>query len=348
MTGSGLRVLMTSYYMPSGSKIGVGHQVHLLANQLIAQGHHVTVATPCTVTDSATYETLTLPLTGALRTFRWAFALRRLDMSRYDVLHAHGDDYWLWRRRVGAHVRTMHGSCLAEAARVPGLKEKLRMLLLGLGELLATLVADRTVAVSTNTTHWMPWVRTVIPNGVDATGLAAARTPSPQPSILFVGTYANRKRGKLLSDAFARDVLPARPDAELWMVCSDAPDSAQVRVLGRVSDEELTALYLSAWVFCLPSSYEGFGIPYVEALTAGLPVIATANPGSLELAAHCSGLAIVEDVELGPALLTQLEGGPANGATEQALRRSALEFDIVGVARRYADLYRELLERNPT
>ena len=348
MTESGLRVLMTSYYMPSDSKIGVGHQVHLLANQLVALGHRVTVATPCPVSDGATYETLTLPLEGSLRTFHWAFRLRQLDMSTYDVLHAHGDDYWLWRRRVKAHVRTMHGSCLAEAARVPGLKEKLRMLLLGLGELLATVVADRTVAVSANTTRWMPWVRTVIPNGVDATALTAARTPSTHPSVLFVGTYANRKRGKLLADAFTRDVLPAMPDAELWMVCSDAPDAPQVKVLGRLSNEDLAALYRSAWVFCLPSSYEGFGIPYVEALTSGLPVIATANPGSVELAAHCPGLAIVEDVELGATLLTQLEGGPADGATEQALRRSAVEFDIVGVAGRYDDLYRELLERNKT
>ena len=347
MTGPGLRILMTSFYMPSESKIGVGHQVHLLANQLVALGHEVTVATPCVASVGATYTTLTLPVAGPARTFRWALRLRRLDLSGYDVLHAHGDDYWLWRRRVRAHVRTMHGSCLAEALRVPSGREKLRMVLLGLGELLATAVADRTVAVSANTTRWMPWVRQVIPNGVDAAALRGERTPSPHPSILFVGTYENRKRGRLLAEAFARDVLPARPDAELWMVCSDAPPAPQVTVLGRVESPELVRLYRSAWAFCLPSSYEGFGIPYVEALTAGLPVVATRNPGATELAAQCPMISLVPDDGLGAALLGALQDGPPDDMAVAAARASAEPYDIEKVALAYVAVYRELLERHP-
>ena len=345
MTPTRLRILMTSYYMPSDSKIGVGHQVHLLANQLVSMGHQVTLATPCPVSDGATYRTMSLPLGGSLRTFRWAFRLRRLDLSPFDVLHAHGDDYWLWRRRVGAHIRTMHGSCLAEALRVPGGREKLRMLLLGLGELSATVVADRTVAVSKNTTRWMPWVREVIPNGVDAAALTQDRTPSLHPSILFVGTYENRKRGKLLAEAFEREVLPAQPDAELWMVCSDAPDAPRVNVLGRVDASELARLYLSAWAFCLPSSYEGFGIPYVEALTAGLPVVATRNPGSTELAAACPAIRLVPDEGLGAALLEMLRQGPPKQSAVTATRASAQPFDIQQVALAYVRVYRELLEQ---
>ena len=46
-------------------------------------------------------------------------------------------------------------------------------------------------------------------------------------------------------------------------------------MLGQVSDAELVDLYRSSWLFCLPSSYEGFGIPYAEAMANGCPVVAT-------------------------------------------------------------------------
>lgn len=52
------------------------------------------------------------------------------------------------------------------------------------------------------------------------------------------------------------------------------PDDG-VRVLGKVSLERLTEFYRRAWLFCLPSSYEGFGVPYIEAMASGTAVVAT-------------------------------------------------------------------------
>ncbi|MEI5579328.1 glycosyltransferase, partial [Streptomyces brasiliscabiei] len=82
--------------------------------------------------------------------------------------------------------------------------------------------------------------------------------------------------------AFQREVLPHIPDARLEMVCRDAPPDPGpgVEVLGALNDEELVAAYQRAWVFCLPSDYEGFGIPYAEAMACGVPVVATENPGA--------------------------------------------------------------------
>ena len=101
-----LRIAMISYYLPSGSKIGVGYQVHELATELVRRGHTVDVISECPPVPDATYGHHRVVLSGSMRTFRFATQLRRVDLSGYDVLHAHGDDYWMWRRRVPRHVRT--------------------------------------------------------------------------------------------------------------------------------------------------------------------------------------------------------------------------------------------------
>ena len=123
---------MISYYLPSGSKIGVGYQVHALANAMTERGHSVTVFSACEASEGSLYRTETLMIAGSNRTFKFALQLRKVDWSSFDILHAHGDDYWLWRRRVNCHVRTLHGSCLREAMAVSGTRERLRMALLGL------------------------------------------------------------------------------------------------------------------------------------------------------------------------------------------------------------------------
>ena len=334
---------MISYYLPSGSKIGVGYQVHAFANALIERGHSVTVVSSCGPSAGARYRTETVPLDGSNRTFKFALRLRHVDWTLFDVLHAHSDDYWLWRRRVPAHVRTLHGSCLSEARWIQGRRERLRMLLLGLSEVLASLVADETVAVSENTRRWLPWVRSVVPNGVDLTRFHP-RERSPYPSLLFVGTYLRRKRGKLLADAFEREVLPALPDAELWMVCEDAPPRPGIKVLGRVSDDELAELYGRAWIFCLPSTYEGFGIPYVEAMGSGCPVVATRNPGAVEVTRNGQLGVIADDERLGEALVGLLTSPGERERLAQAALGSVSRYDLGAVAAAYEAIYVRLLD----
>jgi glycosyltransferase involved in cell wall biosynthesis len=64
-----------------------------------------------------------------------------------------------------------------------------------------------------------------------------------------------------------------------------------------VSDAELADLYRRAWIYTSPSTYEGFGLPYLEAMACGTPVVATANAGSDELldAGHYGLLPADED-----------------------------------------------------
>ncbi len=75
--------------------------------------------------------------------------------------------------------------------------------------------------------------------------------------------------------------------------------------------EELTGLFQQAWVFCLPSTYEGFGVPYLEALAAGTPVVATKNPGACEILRDGEFGIIAPDADLGPVLSRLLADRPA-------------------------------------
>lgn len=337
-----LRVAMISYYLPSESKIGVGYQVHALANELARRGHHVDVFSPCAPVEGAIYEHVHVPLSGSMRTFRFAFEMRRRDLSSYDVLHAHGEDYWLWRRRVPVHVRTLHGSCFEEALRIEGLREKVRMVLLGLTEVLASIVADRTVLVSPQTRRWTPWVPTVIPNGVDTEKFTQCDAVKwDEPTVLFVGTWHGRKRGAELARIFADYVRPRVPGAVLRMVTQDAPPARPegVLVLGRLSDAELVAEFGRAWVFCLPSSYEGFGIPYAEAMAAGLPVVGTPNAGARYVTGE-GRFGVLSDLDrLGDHLVRLLTNAAEREALGDLARQRSKAFDLNLVADRYERLY---------
>jgi glycosyltransferase involved in cell wall biosynthesis len=340
-----LRIAMISYYLPSESKIGVGYQVHALATAMADRGHDVTVLSACSPVEGARYGHRLVRPRGSLRTFRFATQLRRLDLASYDVLHAHGDDSWMWRRRARGHIRTLHGSCVEEALHIKGAVERLRMLMLGFSEVLASLVADRTVVVSPATRKWAPWVRTVIPNGVSLAPAPEGTPKADHPVVLFVGTWEARKRGRLLAEAFVEHVLPELPEAELWMVSRDVPEGVhpQVKALGRVSDAELADRFARAWVFCLPSSYEGFGIPYAEAMVAGTPVVATPNPGSRYVTDEGRAGVLAEEDDLGSALVRLLTDEEARARFAILGRQRAESFSMDEVSSAYEALYRDVI-----
>ncbi len=106
--------------------------------------------------------------------------------------------------------------------------------------------------------------------------------------VLFVGSQLQRRD----IDALGRHVAQlraGRDDLELCIVGGN-PEAAEhtdqdrhVRRLGYVPDEDLPALYSAATVVAYPSRYEGFGLPVLEALACGTPVVASATSALLDV-----------------------------------------------------------------
>ena len=109
------------------------------------------------------------------------------------------------------------------------------------------------------------------------------------PYILFVGTIQPRKNISALIEAF-EEFVQAHPEFELKIVgkrgwlysetlkrIESSPFLKQIKYLGFVADKELESLYVNAYATVLSSHYEGFGLPVLEAMSYGSPVIASNN-----------------------------------------------------------------------
>ena len=139
------------------------------------------------------------------------------------------------------------------------------------------------------------------------------------PYVLAVATDEPRKNLAVLLEAFAL-VRARRPELELLLAggagwAADERSGDGVVGLGFVSEEQLPALYRGATAFAYPSLFEGFGMPVVEAMACGTPVVTSTHPSLAEAAggaairveptsaaAVASGLerAIAERERLGP------------------------------------------------
>jgi glycosyltransferase involved in cell wall biosynthesis len=121
-----------------------------------------------------------------------------------------------------------------------------------------------------------------------------ARLSLERPYVLAVGTEGPRKNLALLDR-----IAPALAGEGLEVVIAGStrpylPSSGagNARRMGYVADEDLPALYAGASAFAMPSHYEGFGIPCIEAMAAGTPVVA-ADRAALPEA--CGGAALLAD-----------------------------------------------------
>lgn len=349
-----MRIAMVSYGLPvEGEKRGgIERSAHTLADGLARRGHEVVVFThdprPC----GAVYEVRPLPWQAFVGTWLG----RRLTMGYlgnllavlpdylgFDLIVAHGDSLLLPLTGKPV-VRVLHGSALGEARSAHTIGRAAVQLGVYAQEILTTLLQNGAVAVSENARRENPFVRRVIPHGVDE-GIFRPdpRARSSQPSIVFVGTLKGRKRGQFLLDVFRNIVRPAHPEAVLTIIGEQGPPCPGVDYRLGVSDPELATLYQRAWLYASPSTYEGFGLPYIEAMACGTPVVATRNPGSAEVLADGHYGVLARDEDFGNAISGLLDDASARVTlTLRGLDRAS-EYSLTTMLTKYEELLFELV-----
>jgi len=176
----------------------------------------------------------------------------------------------------------------------------------------------------------------VAPHGVDP---AFSPGDGSRDYALFVGAVQARKdplAALAAASAVGLPLVVAGPEKEPALAAELRAGGADLR--GWVDVEELARLYRGAAAVLLPSRYEGFGLPALEAMASGTPVVLSADPALREVAADAGVYA--EEGDLAGALRRALD---ERERYVQAGLERAKRFSWRETARRTADVYRSLL-----
>lgn len=222
--------------------------------------------------------------------------------------------------------------------------------------------ASAVIAVSEFTAgelcEWMPEVSDrvqVVPNGGHhrAVPTSTGLPPGP-PYVLLLGTLGVRKNLPLLLDAYA---ALRRSGVELRLVLAGARDPLVdlhqllaerrlldgVTVTGYVDDGRAAALLEGAAALAFPSLYEGFGMPLIEAMDAGTPVVAVRSGASPETVGDAAVLIDPGDVDgFAAGLAAVTTDGGLRSRLIEAGRRRAQDFSWARTAEKTIAVYRRV------
>lgn len=236
--------------------------------------------------------------------------------------------------------------------------------------------ADGIITPSAATRDDLATFHGVDPDRVDVVPLGADRFVAPTPDaaaaarisvgvgahpyVLFVGGLEPRKNLETLVRAFARSGVPGdlvlaggavnwdpgyegRLDAAIAALPSDA--RARVHRLGYVDQHTKAALLAGARVLAYPSLAEGFGLPVLEAFSAGVPVVAARASSLPEVAGDAAVLVDPDDVGVAEGLSRVWDDATLRERLVAAGRARLTRFTWAGCARETAAVLRRAAER---
>ena len=223
---------------------------------------------------------------------------------------------------------------------------------------------DLIIAVSESTKQDIIEFFSINPQKIWVTPLASRYTPMPViplnfpfPYLLFVSTLEPRKNIKTLVKAF--EILKQQYKIPHHLILigkkgwkyttiletiASSPVQDSIHHLDYLDDRQLIQFYQQATAFLYPSYYEGFGLPVLEALTLGIPVI-TSNQSSLpEVTGDAALLVHPEDVDgLVSATRSVIENPDLQRHLSQAGRERSLLFSWKKTALQTLAAYKSLL-----
>jgi len=194
-------------------------------------------------------------------------------------------------------------------------------------------------------------------NGVRFGSDGAAFAHASIPYILSVGSLQPHKNLPRLILAF-RKLRERHPDLELWIAgrlqagFTETPeldallDTPGLLMLGYLTNDELRAAYANALVFCYPSLDEGFGLPILEAMACGAPVVSSNLSCLPEIAGgHAELVDPLYPDAIAAGIQAVLDLSPAQGKERAGLARTWAEgFSWQAAAWQYLSIYQESIQ----
>ena len=328
-----MRILLVSQMYPGPDAPDLGTFVAQVERELVARGHEVDLAV------------LDTRAGGKLRYL--TLARSTLAAERPDVVYAH---FLVPSGLIAALagraplVVTAHGRDVRNIGAVPGVAAATRLVV---RRAAAVICVSRYLQRELETK--LPEARgkvEVVSSGVDRERFVVADPPAGPPAFLCVGALDERKNVVRLADAFASLGEGSLTFAGDGPLRSRLQGRERVRLLGRVSHDEVPRLLAECRVLAQPSLVEPLGQALLEAMACGRSVVATRIGGPPEFVPAEAGV-LVDPLDV-DALARGLEQAAALPSPNRAARDATAEHDVHLQAERIeAILSRAVAARGP-
>ena len=331
-----------------------------------AAGYHQ--ASPAHTAASGRLMSFMRRVPGAYRAREALRDMRMQQQTRHHRNHVYHEPNFILKQHPGPKVATIHDLSFIHYPQFHP-AERVEWMMGGLDDTIAR--ADMLLTVSELVREELIDRKGVAPDRVRAIHLGVDSCYHPRDTsqtqavldrhglkhggyLLFVGTLEPRKGVDLLLDAWTRLPLPLRTEFPLVLVGSSGWRNQDM--LGRVRELELThglrwlqyvpnsdlpLLYAGAATFAYPSLYEGFGLPVLEAMASGVPVVCTAGTSMAEFAGEAPLLFEQGNVdELSDCLRRLLDDSSLRQQRSAVGHHLASDFTWQRFAARTCDAYR--------